>query len=234
MRAKAMKLKITFVLAVALALAAPVAAAAHVTLQPEEAEAGAYTVFDVHVPNESADKVTTRVEVKFPPGFFFASYRPVAGWTVEVKMAKRDNPLTARNEKVNPQVARVTWTADDAGAAVQPGQFVDFPVSMQVPPGGAGDTLTFRALQTYEGDEVARWVGAPDSDRPAPQVAVTAGGENQGAGSHAAAAGSEPSEEASDDSDSASKGLGIAALVIAILALLIGLVALKQDRRTAP
>jgi uncharacterized protein YcnI len=229
-----MKFKIAFVLAAALALAAPAGAGAHVTLQPEEAEAGAYTVFDVRVPNESADRATTKVDVQFPPGFIFASYQPVAGWSVEVKMAKLNKPLTVQGEKVTQRVARVIWTANNAKAGVQPGQFIDLPISMQVPPDGAGDTLTFKALQTYEGNEVVRWIGAPNSDRPAPQVVVTAGEGDSAAGSHGAAAGSEPSEEVSDDSDGASKGLGIAALVIAILALLIGLVALKQDRRTTP
>ena len=44
---------------------------------------------------------------------------------------------------------------------------------MQVP-GKAGDTLTFKALQTYSNGEVVRWIGPEGSDNPAPTVSVTA------------------------------------------------------------
>ena len=43
---------------------------------------------------------------------------------------------------------------------------------MQIP-GKAGDKLTFKALQTYTGGEVVRWIGAEGSDNPAPIVTVT-------------------------------------------------------------
>ena len=80
-----MKLKITLALIAILALAVPAGASAHVTLQPEEAAAGDFTVLDVRVPNERDDAATTKVDVQFPPGFVFASYQPVAGWSVEVQ-----------------------------------------------------------------------------------------------------------------------------------------------------
>ena len=70
----------------------------------------------------------------------------------------------------------MTWTADSDKAGIQPGQFQDFPISVQIP-GEAGDTLTFKALQTYDDGEVVRWIGAPESEEPAPQVAVTEGSE---------------------------------------------------------
>lgn len=191
-----MTLKLTLALFAALALAAPTGAGAHVTLQPQEAAAGDFTVLDVRVPNERDDAATTKVDVRFPPGFVFASYQPVAGWSVEVKMAK--------------QVSQMTWTAESDRAGIQPGQFVDFPISVQIP-GEAGDTLTFKALQTYDDGEVVRWIASPGSEEPAPQVAVTEGSEEHGA----------------------SKGLGIAALIVGALGLLAGGAALVRSRRTA-
>ena len=221
-----MKLKITLALVAALALAAPAGAAAHVTLQPDEAAAGDFTVLDVRVPNERDDAATTKVAVQFPPGFIFASYQPVAGWSVDVEMEKLAKPITSHGEEITEQVSQMTWTADGAGAGIQAGQFVDFPISVQIP-GEAGDTLTFKALQTYDDGEVVRWIGAPDSEDPAPQVAVTEGGEDHGS------AGSHPTEEASDDSEGASKGLGIAALILGALGLLAGGTALVRSRRAA-
>lgn len=221
-----MRIKFTLVLFGALALMAPATAGAHVTLQPSEAAAGAFTALDVRVPNERDDSGTTKVDVQFPPGFVFASYQPVPGWSVKVRMEKLAKPITSHGEKITEQVAQMTWTADSAGSAIQPGQFLDFPVSVQIP-GEAGDTLTFKALQTYENGEVVRWIGAPDSEEPAPQVAVTEGGEEHGA------AAAEDDEAESDDSDDGGDGLAVAALIVGILALIVGGAALARSRRKA-
>jgi uncharacterized protein len=219
-----MKIKITLALIAALALTVPASAGAHVTLQPDEAAAGDYTVLDVRVPNERDDAATTKIAVQFPPGFIFASYQPVAGWSVDLKMAKLTKPITSHGEKITEQVSQMTWTADSDKAGIQAGQFQDFPVSVQIP-GEAGDSLTFKALQTYEDGEVVRWIGGSDSEKPAPQVAVTEGSEEH----HDAAADSGSSE--SEDSGGASKGLGIAALVLGALGLLVGGAALARSRR---
>jgi periplasmic copper chaperone A len=220
-----MKAKLIIALVGVLALAAPAGAGAHVTLQPSEAAAGDYTVLDVRVPNERDDSGTTKVDVQFPPGFAFASYEPVPGWSVQVQTEKLDKPLTSHGEKITEGISQITWTADSAKAAIQPGQFLDFPISVQIP-GEAGDALTFKALQTYENGEVVRWLGAPDSDQPAPQVMVTAGGEGYGA----VAADDESKSEDSDDNDS--NGLAIAALIVAVVGLLLGGLALARSRRS--
>lgn len=219
-----MNLKSTLALVVALALVVPAGADAHVTLQPEEAAAGDFTVLDVRVPNERDDAATTKVDVQFPAGFVFASYQPVAGWSVDVKMEKLAKPIVSHGEEIAEQVGQMTWTAESDEAGIQSGQFQDFPISVQIP-GEAGDTLTFKAIQTYDDGEAVRWIGAAESEHPAPQVAVGEGSE----GHHGATADS--AEESSDDSDSASKGLGIAALVVGALGLLAGGAALVRSRR---
>ena len=204
------------------ALLLPGSAAAHVTLQPSEAAAEDYVVFDVRVPNESDSAATDKVDVQFPPGFPFASYQPVPGWSV--KVATRGG-----------EVSRITWTADSAAAAIEPGQFQDFPISVQVP-GKAGAALTFKALQSYDDGEVVRWIGAPDSDHPAPQVSVT----EAAAGHHGAPASGSDEEEggdqdsaSSDDSgDSDSNGLAIAALALGAVGLVTGGVALRRSKQS--
>ncbi len=219
-----MKIKLIVALIAVLALAVPAGAGAHVTLQPSEAAAGDFTVLDVRVPNETDDAATTKVAVQFPPGFVFASYQPVAGWSVDVRMAKLAKPITSHGEEITEQVSQMTWTADSPSAGVQPGQFQDFPISVQIP-GEGGDMLTFKALQTYDDGEVVRWIGAPESEHPAPQVTVTEGSEDH----HGASGDTEEPE--SDDSDGASKGLGIAALILGALGLLAGGTALVRSGR---
>jgi periplasmic copper chaperone A len=221
-----MKIKLMLALFGAFALMVPASAGAPVTLQPSEAAAGDFTVLDVRVPNETDDSGTTKVDVQFPPGFIFASYQPVPGWSVKVQMEKLAKPITSHGEEITEQVAQMTWTVDGAGSAIAPGQFLDFPISVQIP-GEAGDTLTFKALQTYDDGEVVRWIGSPDSEEPAPQVTVTEGNEE-----HAAVATADDDTD-SDDSDDGGDGLAIAALIVGVLALLLGGAALARSRRKA-
>jgi len=222
-----MKLKICLALIGALVLAVPTGASAHVTLQPSEAAAGDFAVLALRVPNERDDAATTKVAVKLPPGFVFVSYQPVAGWSAQVQTEKLAQPIVRYGEEITEQVGQITWTADSDEDGVQPGQFQDFPLSVQIP-GKPGDTLTFEALQAYDDGEVASWTGAPDSDEPAPQVIVT-----EGDGAHHDEAPEPASAAGSDDSDDAGETLAIAALVLGALGLLAGGAALVRSARTA-
>jgi periplasmic copper chaperone A len=154
-------------------LALPAAAQAHVTLQPNQAAAGAFTVLDVRVPTERDNASTAKVDVKFPAGFAAASYQAVPGWRVRVIKKTLDKPIQTDDGPITEGVDRMVWTRTNRSGGIKPGQFQDFPISVQIP-GKAGDKLTFRAVQTYSNGEVVRWIGAPGSDTPAPQVTVTA------------------------------------------------------------
>ena len=155
----------------ATALAVPAAAQAHVTLQPDEAPSGGFTRLDVRVPNESEDAATDKVEVQMPDGFLFVSYEPVEGWTTEVKNEKLDQPVEEFGEEITEQVDTVTWTADSADVAIEPGQFQDFGLSVGVPDEAPGTALEFPSIQTYDDGEVVRWIQPPDSEEdPAPTV----------------------------------------------------------------
>src|SRR3954470_21535385 len=199
------------------ALAVPAAAQAHVTLQPNQAAAGAYTVLDVRVPTERDDASTAKVDVQFPAGFAAASYQAVPGWRVRVIKKKLATPIKTDDGPITEGISRMVWTRTSRAGGIKPGQFQDFPISVQIP-GKAGSTLTFKALQTYSNGEVVRWIGAPDADQPAPQVKVTA------AEGETAAAPATPTPAKADSGDSASKGLGVAALILGGLGLLVGLV----------
>jgi periplasmic copper chaperone A len=209
----------------ALSLLVPAAAEAHVTLRPNEAPEGAYTVLDVRVPNESDTENTTKVAVQFPEGFGDVSYQAVPGWNVEVIHEKLKKPIQTDDGPVTEGVKEVIFS----GGKLAPGQFQDFPLSVQIP-GKAGEELTFKAVQTYE-KEIVRWIGAPESEHPAPRVLVLPPKEagepttinNKGL----------PliSSDASDAGGSSDKGLAIAALVVAVIALLVGGAAVVGSRR---
>jgi uncharacterized protein len=209
------------------ALAVPAAASAHVTLNPKEAAAGAYTVLDVRVPNERDNASTTKVEMQMPPGVAAVSYQAVPGWTVKVVKAKLAKPIQTDDGPITEGVSTMTWTADDQDAAIAPGQFGDFPIQMQIP-GKAGDVLTFKALQTYSNGEVVRWIGSPSADEPAPTVTVTAATSDAGAAPAAAPASAPPADDDSGSSDT----LAIVALIVGALGLLAAIVALATRRRS--
>ncbi len=205
--------------AIAAALALPAAAGAHVTLQPSEATAGGFTRLDVRVPNEEESKATTKVEVQLPAGFDAPSYERVAGWRI----------TTAKDS--------VTFSA--TGDGIKPGQFQDFGLSVRIPEGAAGSKLEFKALQTYEGDEVVRWIGAPGSDRPAPQVTLLAAESEDAAHADTAAtatpasaatASGDAGEDEDEDGDEDGSTLPIIALIVGGLGLLAGGAALVRAR----
>jgi uncharacterized protein YcnI len=213
-----------------LGLLAPAAARAHVTLQPNTAPAGAFTLEAVRVPNELDDAVTTKVDVQLPHGFAAASYEPVPGWTAKIIKSKLAQPVQTDDGPIDEEVSRITFTADRKQDAIQPGQFRDFPLSVQIP-GQAGDKLTFKALQTYSNGTIVRWIGPPDADRPAPQITVEPAAGSSGTSTTAATVAATPAAAVSDHDDGASQGLAIAALIAGILGIVVGGAALLVRRR---
>ncbi len=203
-------------------------AAAHVTLQPKEVAAGAFERLDVRVPNERDNASTTKVEVRFPAGFIFASYEPVPGWTTKVAMVKLATPVEAFGEQRTEQVGTITFTA--TGKGIRPGQFQDFGLSLGLPD-KAGTTLTFKSVQTYSNGEVVRWIGLPDADRPAPQVKLLAAAAEGASGGAAQARPAGTDDDESEDGDG--NALAIVALVVGGLGLAAGGAALAASRRGA-
>jgi uncharacterized protein YcnI len=219
--------------AAAATLALPATASAHVTVQPTSAPAGAETVLAIRVPNERDDASTVKVDVKLPPGFVSASWESLPGWSVRAGKEKLDKPIQTDDGPIDEQISEIVWTASGRKAGIQPGEFRDFPLSVLIP-GKAGQTLTFKALQTYSNGTVVRWIGAPDADEPAPQLKLTSATTSSSGGDTGARrqanAQRPPVAAASDDS---SNGLSIVALVLGALGLIVGGVALVVARRAA-
>jgi uncharacterized protein len=218
-------IKKTVLASAVLALAAPAVADAHVTLQPSTATAGAYTRLDVRVPNEKDDQSTSKVQVQFPDGFASASYEPTPGWDVEVTKRKLATPVKTDDGEITEGVDTVTWTAKSKADAIPPGAFQDFGLSVKLPddPGA----LTFKALQTYSGGDIVRWIGAKDSDAPAPVVTTSTGDAAPSTPPAATPAAPAPKEDSSGD------GLTIAALILGALGFIAGGAGLLAARRAS-
>lgn len=180
-------------------LAAP--ASAHVSVEAEEAPRGGFSTVNFKVPNERDDSATQKLEVTFPSDQPLVSVmpQPVPGWDIKVSKSKLDKPVEMHGEKVDKAVTKITWS----GGTIDPGEFQQFPVSLgQLPE--KGDQLVFKALQTYDNDEVVRWIEEPrkgekEPEHPAPVLELTAAEDEHGQGT----GGSDSSDDSPDGSEDA-------------------------------
>ncbi|MBQ0892745.1 YcnI family protein [Micromonospora sp. U56] len=214
-------------------------ASAHVSVNPKEATQGSYGRFAFRVPNESDTASTTKVEVVLPENAPVGSVStmPVPGWTVAVQKRKVDPPIEVHGSQLTEAVSKLTWTAT-GDAAVKPGQFQEFPVSMGPLP--QVDRMAFKTLQTYSDGNVARWIeeptpGAEEPENPAPVLTLAPASASASATPGAAPAGQAAADDDADDEDTdgTATGLAIAGLVAGLAGLLLGGLAFARTRREA-
>jgi len=211
-------------LAAVLVLAGSATASAHIQVTPSLAAPNDPVHFTVLVPGES-ERETTKVELKVPADVLPFSFGTTPGWKRTLV------------EAPNGAVDRIVWT----GRMPKDG-FAEFSFLAGTPE--KPTTLTWKAVQTYAGGQVVRWIGAPGSDQPAPVTQVVRGAPRQNAGGESgekpragadpvAAAGAEtPSTDpavaatpaataATDDIDWIARGLALAGLFAGLAAIVL-------------
>ncbi|MFI8101603.1 YcnI family protein [Streptomyces sp. NPDC086023] len=218
---------------------------AHVSVQPGQAEKGGYATINFKVPNERDNASTNRLEVTFPADHPLASVMPqdVPGWQVEVTKSKLAKPLTIHGKQITEAVTKVTWT----GGKIAPGRFQQFPLSVGQLPEDA-DRMVFKAIQTYDNNEVVRWIeepqdGADEPQNPAPVLKLT---EPTGEGHHGGASGGKDDAKqtdakaekdgahgddhasASGSSDTTARALGIAGILVGAAGVAFGVLSRRR------
>ncbi|MEU0550753.1 YcnI family protein [Micromonospora sp. NPDC005979] len=224
-------LAITAVATAVLGFAGP--ASAHVTVNPKEATQGGYARVAFRVPNESDTASTTKLEVVLPENAPVGSVStiPVPGWTVATEKRKVEPPIEVHGSQLTEAVSKITWTAT-GDAAVKPGQFQEFGVSMGPLP--KVDKMVFKTLQTYSDGNVSRWIDEPqpggeEPEKPAPVLTLTAAAPSASAAAPSAAAVADKDDD--DEGDGAAIGLGVAGLVAGLAGLVLGGLAFARTRR---
>ncbi|WBB47333.1 YcnI family protein [Verrucosispora sp. WMMA2044] len=214
-------------------------ASAHVTVNPREATQGGYGRLAFRVPNESDTASTTKLEIFLPENAPVGSVStmPVPGWSVAVEKRQVDPPVQVHGSEITEVVSKITWTAGD-GAAIAPGTFQEFPVSMGPLP--ETDQMVFKALQTYSDGAVVRWIDEPQPGgeepvAPAPVLTLTAA---SAADTPTEAPADSPAGAQSDDSDDEdgnglAVGLGVAGLLAGLGGLVLGGLAFARTRRSS-
>lgn len=223
----------------ALALSTPIAASAHVSITPNAADPGASENFTFKAVNESETAATSSVEISLPTDTPIVSvrYLPTPGWSTEVREGALPEPVTVGGNEITQAPTSIVFTAD-AGSEIQPGQFMQWTVSLgPIPETGS---LLLPAVQSYTDGTVVNWtstaeeVEADASLKAAPVLYV----QDEPAADHHAGASSEAAEEtpvvetASVDSG-LTLGLSIAALVLAAIGAGLGAIAVFTRKRTA-
>lgn len=215
-------------------------ASAHIQVTPTVVAPSDPVLFTVLVPGER-DTGTVRVDLRLPPGLMPFSFEDVPGWKRRVVRA------------ADGAAERIVWTGRAA-----PDGLVRFAFLAGTPE--RPTRLEWKALQTYAGGYVARWIGAPDADYPAAVTEVRADAPRQNAGGEggdaagddvATGAATDATGEVSADdgavrSDDASvsasatdggvdwvaRGLGIAALAVGLAVGGAMVVRRRGDRRS--
>ncbi|AEB43227.1 YcnI family protein [Micromonospora maris] len=213
-------------------------ASAHVSISPSEAKQGGYGRFAFRVPNESDEASTTKLEIFLPENAPVGSVStmPVPGWTVAVEKRRVDPPVQVHGAEISEVISKIIWTAEGAAAAIAPGTFQEFPVSMGPLPDV--DQMVFKALQTYSDGGVVRWIDEPqpggeEPATPAPVLTLTAATSTAEPTDAPTASPGAPAQAAEDDEDGngLAVGLGVAGLVAGLAGLVLGGLAFARTRR---
>ncbi|TPW70140.1 YcnI family protein [Schumannella sp. 10F1B-5-1] len=221
-----------------LALAAPLAASAHVTVNPNSADAGGYATVNVKVPTESDTASTTRVELDLPTDtpLSYVAYQPVDGWTAQLVKEKLPKEVKVGDSTITEAYTHVIWTATGAGLA--PGEFTQFPLTIGPVPDV--DSLSLPAHQTYSDGSVVDWdETTSDAENPAPTLYVNEappadehGGAHADADTHSDADASDATAASSTSQpDVLARVLGVAGLVVGVIGLIVGALGISRARR---
>jgi uncharacterized protein YcnI len=201
-----------------LGLGAP--ASAHVTVTAGTAAPGGFATVTFRVPNEKATAGTVKLEIALPENAPIASVsvKPVPGWTVEVQRRTLDTPIDGgHGAQISEVVSGIVWTAAPS-AAIGPGQFQEFDVSLGPLP--QVDQVVFKALQHYTDGDIVRWIDEPNPgielEHPAPVLRL------QPAASNA------PAGESRGGGGGAALALGIVGTVLGLAGVALGYLAYRR------
>lgn len=146
-------------------------AAAHITANPNEAEANGWFRTALRVSHGCAGSSTIAVQVTLPDGAISVRPQVKPGWTIDIKKRALAQPIAGPHGPVTEVVEQVTWR----GGPLPDAYFDEFGLAMKLP-NRPGETLYFPTVQECEDGE-NRWTEIPaegqawgDVDKPAPFV----------------------------------------------------------------
>jgi uncharacterized protein YcnI len=150
----------SIIIANLIVLLAPSVAFAHVIVTPNQADVAQELVFNVSVPNERLDPVSS-VKLLIPNGVSDVLPTSKDGWAITT---------TSSSTSQGDEVTSILWTGN-----IPVGQRQDFSFGAQVP--GQATELDWKAYQTYADGTVVHWdqkpAGSDDATGDAGPYSVT-------------------------------------------------------------
>ena len=215
---------------------------AHVTTDPESAPKGAADqTITFRAPNEQDSANMVALKVQLPADHPIASVDPAAmpGWTASVKTTHLTTPIVTDDGSISDVPSEIDWT----GGSVPPGEFGQFTVLAMGLPKDA-DSLTFKAIQTYDNGQETAWIEVPEAGQSAPEhpaavMALTAASDEAATGTSGTSVSASPTTTVAvaqtaaattTSSSDSSKGLAIAGIVIGALGVALAVAALVFAR----
>ena len=212
------------VLAAALT-AVPALAAAHVRVIADNTTSDSFSQLTFRVPTESDTASTVKLQVQLPKDrpLLYVATMPVPGWTAKTVEATLPKPVKSYGTTITKAVSTVTWTADNPGSAIRPGEYQEFSISAG-PLSTPGDVL-LPATQTYSDGAVVAWnepasASGEEPEHPAPVLTVTAV--------------APPTPAPATGTDRLARGLGIAGLAVGIAGVVVALLAARRSAARLP
>jgi uncharacterized protein YcnI len=156
------------------ALASP--AAAHVTLETQQAPADSYYKAVMRTPHGCQGAPTVRLRIRIPEGVTGVKPQPKPGWTLEIVTAKLAQPLDdGHGGKITEGIAEVVWS----GGRLLDAHYDEFVMRTKLPD-RPGTVLYWPVVQECEGG-TSRWIEIPEPGKtagdlrePAPGLRLTA------------------------------------------------------------
>jgi periplasmic copper chaperone A len=150
-------------------------AAAHVTLEAQQAPAHSYFKAVFRVPHGCAASPTVRLRIRMPEGVTAVKPQPKPGWKLDTTRIDVVPPADdGHGGKITEKVSEVTWSE----GRLPDQQFDEFAILMRLPD-SSGETLYFPVIQECE-KGVSRWIEIPAAGKaagrePAPALRLTPG-----------------------------------------------------------
>lgn len=158
-------------LAATVLFAAP--AWAHVTLETRQAAPGSHYKAAFSVSHGCKGSATRSVSIRIPAGVIAIKPQPKPGWEIALAEGAYAKPYQFHGRSVSEGVQEVTWSGNLPDAYFDEFVFKAY-LTADLPPG----QLAFEVVQKCESGE-QRWIGAADSDMPAPRLLLKARETNQ-------------------------------------------------------
>jgi uncharacterized protein len=209
-------------------------ASAHVKVSGIDAVQGGSGVITFRVPSESATASTTGLLITFPAAAPFTSVdvQPKAGWHATVTKKPLAHPQKDDDgDLITEYVAQVDYTADSKAAAIPPGEFDMF--NLSVGPFPDAPSMSFGALQTYSDGTTVNWdeqsANGAEPEHPAPALQLTTAATASSTSQPGVSVSAQPQADGGS-SGGGSAWTGIVGLIAGLVALVISLAVLAANR----